>query len=483
MLRVAVVAVLLTLCTAFGASSALAAMTPVSSDPFTNPTSQHATAVEPDSFAFGHTVVEASQLGRFFDGGASGIGWARSGNDGATWVSGSLPGITPFGSVAGPYDRVSDPSVAHDRKHGVWMVSSLALSETPAVHAAAVLVSRSTNGGTSWGNPVSVLNDAGGQNPDKNWTVCDNTATSPFYGNCYTEWDDSGRGGLIQMSVSRDGGLTWSAPATTANLAHGIAGQPLVRSGGAVIVPILNAFESRLLWFVSRDGGATWTSTRLVTPLSVHQVAGPVRAPPLPSAEIDRSGRIFVVWADCRFRASCASNDIVMATLTGITWSPVVRIPLDGVQSGQDHFLPSIAVDRTSSGATARVTVSYYHYPVAGCGFATCKLDVAATSSSDGGATWSAPVFLAGPMSLSWVPDTTQGRMVGDYFSTSYVGGHAQTFLSIARDPLGSGKAFNQVLSTAALAAPVRLSALRPVDARVAGDAGLSSAHHPITAR
>jgi hypothetical protein len=171
-----------------------------------------------------------------------------------------------------------------------------------------------------------------------------------------------------------------------------------------------------------------------------------------------------------------------MATLTGITWSPVVRIPLDGVQSGQDHFLPSIAVDRTSSGATARVTVSYYHYPVAGCGFATCKLDVAATSSSDGGATWSAPVFLAGPMSLSWVPDTTQGRMVGDYFSTSYVGGHAQTFLAVARDPLGSGKAFDQVLSTAALAAPAQLAASRPVDARVAADARISKAH-PITAR
>ena len=29
---------------------------------------------------------------------------------------------------------------------------------------------------------------------DKNWTVCDNHAASPFYGNCYTEFDNFGEG-------------------------------------------------------------------------------------------------------------------------------------------------------------------------------------------------------------------------------------------------------------------------------------------------
>jgi len=44
---------------------------PISSDPFTNPDSQHATQVPPDTFAFGTTAVSAFQTGRFFDGGAS----------------------------------------------------------------------------------------------------------------------------------------------------------------------------------------------------------------------------------------------------------------------------------------------------------------------------------------------------------------------------------------------------------------------------
>src|SRR4051794_4913342 len=61
------------------------ALTRVSSDPFTNANSQHATELEPDTFAFGSTVVGAFQVGRFFDGGASDIGLSRSGHRGRAW--------------------------------------------------------------------------------------------------------------------------------------------------------------------------------------------------------------------------------------------------------------------------------------------------------------------------------------------------------------------------------------------------------------
>src|SRR5690242_16520874 len=60
------------------AAPALAAPIKISSDPFTNGTSQHMTEVEPDSFAFGPTIVAAVQVGRFFDGGASDVGWSVS---------------------------------------------------------------------------------------------------------------------------------------------------------------------------------------------------------------------------------------------------------------------------------------------------------------------------------------------------------------------------------------------------------------------
>ena len=44
-------------------------------------------------------------------------------------------------------------------------------------------------------------------------------------------------------------------------------------------------------------------------------------------------------------------------------------------------------------------------------------------TSGDGGASWSANTQIAGPMSLTWLPNTTQGRMVGDYISADFAGG------------------------------------------------------------
>ena len=62
-------------------TSPFVTLTQLSSDPYTNKTSQHHTEVEPDTFAFGNTVVAVFKAGRFFKGGASNIGWATSINE------------------------------------------------------------------------------------------------------------------------------------------------------------------------------------------------------------------------------------------------------------------------------------------------------------------------------------------------------------------------------------------------------------------
>src|SRR3954447_19309622 len=83
-----------------GAASANVPLYRVSNDPFTNSTSQHRTEVEPDTFAHGSTVIAAFQVGRFFDGGASDVGWSRSADGGRTWKAGFLPGMTTSAGVA-----------------------------------------------------------------------------------------------------------------------------------------------------------------------------------------------------------------------------------------------------------------------------------------------------------------------------------------------------------------------------------------------
>src|SRR5579863_798463 len=93
----------------FSGSIAFAAeqLTRISSDPYTNSTSNHKTEVEPDTFAFGHTIVSAFQVGRFFDGGASNIGFATSTNAGETWTHGFLPSSTVYATPPGIYPRGS----------------------------------------------------------------------------------------------------------------------------------------------------------------------------------------------------------------------------------------------------------------------------------------------------------------------------------------------------------------------------------------
>ncbi|MFC4471021.1 sialidase family protein [Streptomyces xiangluensis] len=405
-------------------------VTQVSSDPYTDSQAQHRTEVEPDTFTFGNTIVSAFQVGRVHGGGASNIGFARSTDGGANWTHGYVPGITR--NEAGPCGQASDPSVAFDARHNVWLISSLALN----CPGRRVFTSRSTDGGLTWSNPITTASGS----VDKNWIVCDNHPTSPFFGNCYTQYDITSSGSLMRMRTSTDGGLSWGTPRSTSDSARGLGGQPIVRPNGTVLVPFRSSGGS-IRSFRSINGGSSWRASVLVSNVRHHTVAGGLRAPhTLPSAEIDANGTAYVAWSDCRFRTTCASNDIVISKSTSeTTWAAPLRVPIDAGNSTVDHFVPGIGVDPSTSGATARIGLTYYYYPNANCTSATCQLFAGFISSTDGGSTWSSATEVAGPMNLSWLPTTSKGRMFGDYISTSVPpGGNAFSVIPIASTPEGT---------------------------------------------
>ena len=414
-----------------------AGLTQISSDPYTNPTSNHKTQVEPDTFAFGNTIVSAFQSGRFFDGGASNIGFATSTNGGATWTHGFLPSSTIFATPAGIYQRASDASVAYDAKHNVWLISWLGIKD-PSAGPVDVLVSRSTDGGLTFGAPVVV--NASGDFNDKNWTTCDDTASSPFYGRCYTEFDDFTKLNRFQMSTSKNGGLTWGAAKTNPGQTCVIGGQPLVQPNGTVIVPIDDCLETAILSIRSTDGGNTWSQPAFVAQVLNDGHPGGIRSPDLPSAEIDKSGRVYVVWTDCRFEAACnaGNNDLLLSSSAdGVIWTVAKRIPAAPVGNGTDFLIPGLAVDRSTSGSSAHLGLAYYYFPTINCTSSTCQLNVGFISSTNGGKSWSAAEQLAGPMTLTWLPLTTQGFMVADYISTSIVPGDndATPVFQVAKAP------------------------------------------------
>jgi hypothetical protein len=425
-------------------------LTQVSSDPFTVSPGQHATEVEPHMLANGNTLVATFQTGRIAPGGATDIGWATSTDGGTTWTHGFLPGLTT-GEGSGPYDAASDPAVAYDAKHGVWMIASLPISNTSQTPA--VAVSRSTDGMT-WQNPVSV--DPTSPNSDKNWIVCDSWASSPYYGNCYLEWDEPPTDELL-MSTSSDGGLTWGAATPTANLAEGIGGEPLVQPNGTVVVPtewfvtVGGNPATVISGFVSSNGGLNWTAPGIISNIQVHTDAGGVRSGPLPSAAVDGAGTVWVVWEDCRFRANCSTNDLVYVTSTststdGVSWSAVTRIPIDATTSTVDHFIPGIGIDPATSGAGAHVALHYYYYPQSNCTLTTCQLLVGYISSANGGSTWNAPVALSGAMQLGWLPNSQNGLMVGDYVATVFTNGVPHGVFAVAQ--ASSGTTYSEAIYT-----------------------------------
>jgi hypothetical protein len=420
----------------------------LSTDMFHNSDSEHHTEVEPDTFAWGSTIVSAFQVARVPDGGGADVGFATSTDGGKTWTSGYLPGLTD-NYKGGSFTAASDAAVAYDAKHGEWLISTLPIINN---NGQAVATSRSADG-IHWGKPVLV--DQSGSD-DKNWITCDNTKTSPHYGNCYTEWDEPGLGDVIFMSTSTDGGLTWSPGKNTADQASGLGGQPLVQPNGTVVVPI-DGFGG-MIAFSSTDGGKSWNSTTFIANQNFRGEDGGLRSPGLPSAAMDGAGTIYVVWPDCSFRSGCSTDDIVISSSTnGKTWTHPARIPIDPIKSTVDHFIPGLGVDLATSGKTAHLALTYYYYPVASCNN-SCQLEVGFTVSQDGGKTWTAGKHLAGPMQLTWLPQSQNGLMVADYLAVAYSKAKPFGVFAVANAP--SGGKFNEAMYTTK--APLVVSADEP---------------------
>jgi len=428
----------------------------ISNDNLTNSDSVHKTEVEPDTFAWGNTIVSAFHVARrpgSIGWGSGDVGFSTSIDGGKTWKYGDLPGLT-VNYKSGTYGAAADPSVAYDAKHGEWLISTLPLAGLSCCNAIGdVAVSRSTDGLT-WGNPIIIDKT---HLDDKNWTVCDNTTTSPYYGNCYTEWDQAFGTGDVLMSVSSDGGMTWGPGLASSDHAGGLGGEPVVQPNGTVVVP----FEGGAIdAFTSTNGGKSWGRSKVVSTITSHGDAGGIRNPNLPSVSIDGAGKVYVVWSDCRFRTGCKENDIVMSTSTdGVTWSAVARIPIDATTSTVDHFIPGIGADPTTSGATAHLTIVYYYYPSTSCTASTCQLDVGFTTSVDGGTTWTAGAKLAGPMNLAWLPVSDNGPMVADYIGVSYVNGNPFGVFAVAAAPTGS--VLHEGMDTTKSPLPISYDALR----------------------
>jgi hypothetical protein len=388
----------------------------LSRDPYTNRDSQHETEVEPDSLTVGATTVAAFQVGRRFEGGAVNIGFAVSRDDGRTWRSGLLPGLTSASRPPGLHELASDPVVAFDAATGTWLISTLAIEG----RTTRLAVSSSADG-LSWSAPVVAAEGVAdrGISFDKNWIACDNGDASPFRGSCYLAFTDVAHRDALGVATSTDGGLTWGQP-VLAPVTDVVGAFPVIRPTGELVVPFLWSGR-RIGAAVSTDGAATFGPPVEVGEVRTRSARG-LRFPPLPSADVDPSGAVWVAWHDCRFSSGCSSNAVVVSTSTdGVTWSAPTAVTPE-----RNAMLPALGIDPE----TGRVAVAYHVVRRAG-------IDVELVESRLRAPGWGPPRRLsARTMRSEWLPDTRGGRMLADYISVHYAGARPLLVWVLASEPV-----------------------------------------------
>jgi hypothetical protein len=387
-------------------------------DPYTNAESQHETQVEPDSLTVGRTTVATYQVGRRFDGAATNLGFSVSRDDGRTWRSGLLPGLTVASRPAGPHERASDPVVAYDPVRATWLIAALALEGTTT----RLTVSRSPDGFT-WSAPVTAV-EATSQDLalDKEWLTCDAGAASPYRGRCYLVYTDALRRDALGAVSSSDGGLTWTAPVHVA-VTGAVGALPVVQPSGTIIVPFL--WNGRRIGAAtSRDGGASFEPPVAVSDVRIRTTPG-LRFFQLPAADVDAAGRVWVTWHDCRFSRDCRANAVVVSTTgDGARWT----VPRAATR-GRNAVLPAVGIDAR----TGRVALAYHVVRADG------GVDVELVESAPGGRRFGPPRRLsARTMRPEWMPNTRSGRMLADYVSVHYAGGRPLVVWVLAVEPAGS---------------------------------------------
>lgn len=227
-----------------------------------------------------------------------------------------------------------DPSATVDSQ-GRYFVAS-GVSDGSAGGANGIVVVSSADGGATWTKTNAVVINGGGQFEDKYWIAADANLASSFADRLYVAWDrNKGNNQILLVSFSSDQGKTWSKPEQIndgrSKFERVIYAFPAVAPDGTVHVLWHDYALTTIFIDKSTDGGSTW------------------------------------------------GNDVAVAS-TNIGFG--VDIGCNGGRS----MTPAPQMAINSSGD---IFIVFASDSIAGPGL---DLDVFLTKSTDGGATWSAPL-------------------------------------------------------------------------------------------
>jgi hypothetical protein len=418
-------------------------------------------------------IIGVYQQDRYTFGGARGLAAAVSHDGGATWSS-TYPHFSACagGTAAngGDYQRASDPWVTFAPNGDAYFISlSLSFLGPASATGTAVLVSKSTDGGNTWSDPVALVRDIGDADVapfffnDKESITAD-----PFNSNfVYAVWDRLRKPGEAEsvnaehsfafrgdtlFARTTNGGQTWETPRTiyTRTSLTGTIGNQIAVLPNGTLIDIFdfaqgsgkNAPGFDIQVQRSTDKGVTWSQPIEVAPERAVRVFDPdtgasVRAGGgLPDVAVDLNpssagyGNVYAVWGDS-FGSGAKSakphSTVVFTESTdgGVTWSPLSRIDQspDDVQA----FTPAVHV---ASDGTIGVTYYDFRNNTSAPGLPTDQWFIHCHPSADctNPANW-AENHVDGPFDIENAP-TAGGFFLGDYEGLTSSGTMFASFFS-----------------------------------------------------
>jgi hypothetical protein len=414
-----------------------------------------------------NNIVGVYQQDRWSSGGAHGLVAAVSHDGGQTWSHtwahfSTCSGGTP--ANGGNYDRASDPWVSFAPNGDVYQIS---LSASGDLLTSAVLVSKSTNGGNTWSEPITLRSERTPFHFNDKESITADPNDADYV---YAVWDRSRKPGEnmsfnalhsfafrgdIWFSRTSDGGQTWEPGhpifqprANLFTIGNQIAVQPngtlvdifnLLRGSG--IQPSPNQMFQAVVR--STNKGESWSGPIIISTAQPVNVRDPdtganVRAGEgIPDIAVNRSnGNLYAVWDDGRFNGR-AYDAIAFSRSTdgGRTWSAPIQInktPTNIPAGDRQAFTPSVHV---ADDGTVGVTYYDFRHNTPASGLPTDEWLVHCHSGCLNPANWS-ETHVAGPFNMELAP-VARGYFVGDYEGLANSGNDFTPFFTQAGPVVG----------------------------------------------